>query len=70
MFFLSHCFQSPFPRRESQSTSPPWNALQHCADIWICCAGSSDSNLVLLCVLASSVHSYQNYCIFLGGSCQ
>ena len=24
MFFLSHCCQSPFPRWESQSTSPPW----------------------------------------------
>ena len=23
MFFLSHCCQSPFPRWESQSTSPP-----------------------------------------------
>ena len=23
MFFLSHCYQSPFPHRESQSTSPP-----------------------------------------------
>jgi len=29
--------------------------------LWICCGGSSDSNLVLLlCVLASSVCSYQN----------
>ena len=34
---------------------------QHCADLWTCCGGSSDSNLVLfLCVLASNVHSYQN----------
>ena len=32
-----------------------------CADLWTCCGGSSDSNLVLrLCVLASNVHSYQN----------
>ena len=28
---------------------------------WTCCGGSSDSNLVLLLsVLASNVHSYQN----------
>ena len=59
--FLSHCCQSPFPRWESQSTSPPKDALQHCADIQTCCGGSSDSNLVLLlCVLASSAHSSQN----------
>ena len=24
MFLLNHCCQSPFPRWESQSTSPPW----------------------------------------------
>ena len=29
-----------------------------CADLWTCCGGSSDSNLViLLCVLAFNVHS-------------
>ena len=61
MFFLSHCCQSSFPRWESQPTSPPYDALQHSADLWTCCVGSSESNLVLLlCVLASSVHSYQN----------
>ena len=61
MYFLSLCCQSPFPRRESQSTSPPQDALQHCADLWTCCGGCSDSNLVLLlCVLASNVHSYQS----------
>ena len=66
MLFLSHCSQSPFPSWESQSALPPWNALQHCADLWTCCAGSSDSNLVLLrCALASIVHSYQNQCVFL-----
>ena len=54
MFFSSHCCQSPFARWESQSTSPPWDALQHCAGLWTCCGGSSDSNLVLLlCVVAS-----------------
>ena len=45
MFFLSHCCQSPFCHWESQSTSPPQDALQHCADLWTC-GGSSDSNLV------------------------
>ena len=46
-------------------------ALQHCADLWTCCGGGSDSNLVLrLCVLASNVHSYQNYCVFFCGSSQ
>ena len=69
--FLSHCCQSPFPCWESQSTSPPWDALQHCADLWTCCGGNSDSNLVLLLfVLASNVHSYQNQCIFFCGSSQ
>ena len=54
MFSLSHCCQSPFPLWESQSTSSPYDALQHCAGLWTCCGGSSDSNLVLLlCVLAS-----------------
>ena len=32
-----------------------------CANLWTCCGGSSDSSLVLLlCVLAFSVHSCQN----------
>ena len=69
--FLSHCCQSPFPCWESQSTSPLQDALQHCAELWICCRGSSDSNLVLhLCVLVSNVHSYQNQCVFFFGSSQ
>ena len=46
------------------SQSPPHLPripLQHCADLWTRCAGSSDSNLVLLLfILASNVHSYQN----------
>ena len=71
MFFFSHCCQSPFPRWESQSTSPPQDVLQHCAGLWTYCGGSSDSNLSLfLCVLASSVHSYQKQCIFFCGSSQ
>ena len=45
----------------SQSTSPPEDALQHCVHLRTCCGGSSDSNLVLLLsVLASNVHRYQN----------
>ena len=64
MFFLSLCCQNPFLCWESQFTSPPQDALQHCADLWDCCWGSSDSNLVLLlCILASNVHSYQNQSI-------
>ena len=36
-----------------------------------CCGGSSNSNLVLLlCVLASNVCSYQNWCVFFCGSAQ
>ena len=71
MFSLSHCCHGPFPLWESQSTSPPQDALQHCAGLWTCCGGSSDSNLVLLlCVLASKAHSYQNQCIFFCGNSQ
>ena len=71
MFFLSLCSQSPFPHWESQSTSPPQDALQHCANLWTCCGSSSDSNLVLiLCVLASTVHRYQNQCVFFCRSAQ
>ena len=71
MFFLSHCCQSPFPCWESLSTASPYSALQHCTDLWTCCWGSSDSNLVLLlCVLASNVHHYQNYCVFFCGGSQ
>ena len=51
---MSHCCRSPLPHWESQSTSPPSDALQHCADLWTYSGGSSDSNLILLlCVLAS-----------------
>ena len=65
MLFLSHCCQSPFPRGQSQSTSPPQDALQHCAGLWPFHGSSSDSNLVLLLsVLASNGHNYQNQCLF------
>ena len=64
------CCQSPFPRWESQSTSPP-RMPSNTAGLWTCCGGSSDSNLVLLLgVLASNVHSYQSWCVFLYGSSQ
>ena len=55
MFFLSHCCQSPFPHWESQSTSPPEDNLQHCADLWTCCGDSSDFNLVLLLYVLPSM---------------
>ena len=65
MFLLSHCCQRPFPHGGSRSSSPPRGALQHCAGLWTRCGGSSDWNLVLLlCVLASNVHSCRNSCIF------
>ena len=43
--FLSHCYQSPFPRWESQSTLPPLDTLKHFADLWTCFGGNSDYNL-------------------------
>ena len=36
----SHCCQSPFPLWDSESTSPPLDALQHCADLWTCCGAA------------------------------
>ena len=67
---MSHFYQSPFPCWESQSTSIP-RMRANTADPWTCCGGSSDPNLaLLLCVLASSVHSYQNECGFSCGSSQ
>ena len=50
--------QHEWSRWESQSTSPPVDALRHCVDLWTYCGGSSDYNLVLLlCVLASNVQA-------------
>ena len=70
MFFLSHCCQSPFPCWESQSVSPPQDALQHFADLWTYYVGSSDSNLVLfLCVLAPMFTAIRTR-VFLCGSSQ
>ena len=69
MFFLESLLSESFPHWESQSTSPPWDALPHCADLWTCCEDCSNSNLVLLlCVLASSVNGYQNSCISFVGA--
>ena len=48
MFFLDLSYQHPFCCWESPCTSPPRDALQHCAGLWPCCVGSSDSNLLLL----------------------
>ena len=39
-----------FPCCESQSTLPPWDALQYRAGLWTCCGESSDSNMVHSCV--------------------
>jgi len=59
--FLESLLSESFPKLESQSTLPSYDALQHCIDLWTCCGGCSDSNLVLLlCVLASNVHSYHS----------
>ena len=69
MFIWNYCCQSPFPCLESQSTSPSSDIFHHCADLWTCCGGKSHSNLILLlCVLASNAHSYQNECVFICGS--
>ena len=49
--FLESLLSESFPTRNH---SPP-------DAFWTCSGGSSDSNLVLLlCVLASNVHSYQS----------
>ena len=36
MFFLESLLSESFPSLESLSTSSPYNALQHCADLWTC----------------------------------
>ena len=64
MLFLSHCYQRSFPLWKSQPTSPPQDALHHFTGLRTCCGSSPDSNLVLLlCILASNVHNYQNQCM-------
>ena len=64
MFFLSHCCQII---SLAGNHSPPHlpRMPSNTAGLWTCCGASSDYKLVLLlCVLASNVHSYQNECIF------
>ena len=69
--FLESLLSEPFPMLGITAHLTSWDALQHCTDLWTCCGGSSGSNRVLLlCVLASNVHSYQNYCIRFCGSSQ
>ena len=69
--FLEPLLSESFPLLGVTATLPPKDALQHCADLWTCCGGKSDSNLaLLLCLLASNVHSYQSLCIFFCGSSQ
>ena len=47
------------------SHSPPYLLRMPDAHLWTCYGGSLHSKLVLLlCVLASNVHSYQNYWVF------
>ena len=60
---LSQCFPS-------LGVTVPLTSLQLCAGLWPCCGGSSESNLVLLRVPASSVHRHQNQRVFPYGSAQ
>ena len=70
MFFLSHCCQSPFPLRVMVHLTSIGCPLTLCSSLDLL-EGSSDSELVLLlCVLASNVHSYQNWWVFFCGSSQ
>ena len=70
VFLESLLFES-FPSLGAAVHLTSQHALHHGADLWTCCAGSSDSNLVLLlCVFASNVHSYQKQYVFLYGRCQ
>ena len=59
--FLESLLSEPFPMLGITAHLTSWDALQHCTDLWTCCGGSSGSNRVLLlCVLASNVHSYRS----------
>ena len=65
--------ESPLSESLSGSHSPPHLHRMPCNTVLIsaCCGGSSGSNLVLLlCVLASNVHSYLSQCAFFYGSSQ
>ena len=69
--FLESLLSEPFPSLGVRAHLTSLGCPRHCADLWTCCGGSSESDLVLLlCVPASSVHSYQNECVFLCGGSQ
>ena len=60
MFFLSVCCQCHFPHWESQSTML-FNTMLVSGPA----VGEAQTNLILLlCVLASNIHSCQNQCVF------
>ena len=68
---LSESFPSLGVTVHLTSLGCPPDALQLCGGLCTCCGGSSDSTLaLLLCVLASNVHNYQNWCVFFCGSSQ
>ena len=67
--FLESLLSESFPLLGVRVHLTSLDALPHCVGLWTCCGSSSDSNLViLLCVFASNVHSYQNQCVFFCGS--
>ena len=69
--FLGSLLSESFPSLGVTVHLTSLDSLQHCADLWTCCGGCSNSNLLLLlCVLASNVHSYQNQCVFFCESSQ
>ena len=69
--FLESLLSVSFPSLGVQSTSPSQGDFHHRAGLLACCGGNSDANLVLLlCLLASSVHSYKKQCIFFCESSQ
>ena len=67
--FLESLLSEYFPSLETTVHLTFLGCPPTCTDLWTCCGGCSDSNLVLLlCILASNVHSYQS--IFFCGSSQ
>ena len=69
--FSESLLSASFPLLGVTDHLPSLGCPRHCAGLWTCCGGSSDSNLVLLlCVLASHAHSYQSQCLFFCGSSQ
>ena len=59
--FLESQLSESFPVLAVTAHLTSLGCLPMRADLWTCCGGSSDSNLVLLlCVLASNVDSDQN----------